>query len=90
MKTSDKVESCPFCGEQAYHHQIKPIRLKYKSYLIRINQPGYFCDACEEGVIGGKGRQAIQAELDRFRKRIDFLSVCDLVKSRIGKLHETR
>lgn len=76
-----KYEHCPFCGEESYQHQIKPLKLQYKSHLITVNQPGYWCNKCGEGVIGGEDRKATQKELQTFRARVDGLLIPDEIKS---------
>jgi HTH-type transcriptional regulator/antitoxin MqsA len=62
-----KKEYCPFCGENAYYHQAKPFTLRYKKHAITLQQPGYWCDSCNEGVIGAEDRKATQKELQAFR-----------------------
>lgn len=79
MKMS-KIEHCPFCGEKAYCHQIKKLDLCYKSHSLTINQPGFWCNKCKEGVIGGDDRKATQKELQAFRSKVDGLLLPDQVK----------
>lgn len=85
-----KIEHCPFCGKESYHHQIKSMTLRYKSHSITIKQPGYWCDACKEGVIGGEDRKATQKELQTFRAKIDRLVSPDEVKHIREALHLTQ
>ncbi len=66
-----KTQDCPFCGKEPYHHQTKLMTLRYKSNPITMKQPGYWCDACGEGVIGGEDRKTTQKELQTFRAEID-------------------
>lgn len=54
-------------------HHIKPLTLRYKHHSITVKQPGYWCNACGEGVIGGEDRKATQKELQSLRARIDGL-----------------
>lgn len=49
----NNIEHCPFCGNKSYYHQTKPMSLRYKSTPITVEQPGFWCDECGEGVIGG-------------------------------------
>src|SRR3990167_9148350 len=76
-----KIEDCPFCGKKSYYHQTKQMKLAYKSHVISIRQPGYWCDACKEGVIGGEDRKATQKELQLHRAKIDGLLSPDEVKN---------
>lgn len=85
-----QVEHCPFCGKKSYHHQIKSMTLRYKSHPITIKQPGYWCDECGEGVIGGEDRKATQKELQAFRSHIDGLLSPDDIKHIREKLKLTQ
>lgn len=75
-----KKEHCPFCGNESYYHQTKQITLRYKSIPIVIKQPGYWCDECKEGVIGGEDRKATQKERQSLRAQIDGLLTPDKIK----------
>src|ERR1700761_278417 len=83
----NEIENCPFCGVKSYYHQIKPMTLCYKSHNTVVEQPGYWCDKCGEGVIGGKDRKATQKELQAFRAQIDGLLLPDDIKNIRKKLH---
>lgn len=76
----DKAEHCPFCGEKSYCHQTKSMSLRYKSTPITVKQPGFWCDKCGEGVIGGDDRKATQKELQTLRAEIDGLLTPDKIK----------
>lgn len=64
--------------------------LRYKSKSITIKQPGYWCDSCNEGVIGGDDRKATQKELQAFRAKIDGLLQPDEIKHIREKLRLTQ
>lgn len=82
-----EVNFCPFCGKKSYYHQTKKMQLHYKSHGITVNQPGYWCDQCGEGVIGGEDRKATQKELQAWRAKIDNLLSPDNIKHIREKLH---
>ncbi len=82
-----KKEHCPFCGKNAYYHQIKPFTLHYKKHIITVQQPGYWCNACHEGVIGNEDRKATQKALQAFRAKVDGLLTPDAIKNIRIKLH---
>lgn len=83
-------EICPFCGNESYCHQIKPMTLRYKSHSITLEQPGYWCDKCKEGVIGGEDRKSTQKELQAFRAKVDGLLSPDEIKIVRETLHLTQ
>lgn len=80
-------EHCPLCGEKTYYHQIKPLTLRYKNHSITVKQPGYWCDSCGEGVIGGKDRKVTQKELQAFQSKVDGLLTPDDIRHIRGRLH---
>ncbi|MBS0358932.1 MAG: type II toxin-antitoxin system MqsA family antitoxin [Proteobacteria bacterium] len=80
-------EHCPFCGNKTYYHQVKPMTLNYKKEKkITLDQPGYWCDSCKEGVIGGQDRKATQKQLQAFRAKVDGLLSPDEIKKIRKKL----
>jgi len=85
-----KIDYCPFCGKKSYRHQTKSMTLRYKSCPITVKQPGYWCDKCKEGVIGGEDRKATQKELQTFRSTIDGLLSPDQIKHIRDQLNLTQ
>lgn len=85
-----KVEHCPFCGNKSYYHQKKSMTLRYKSTSITVKQPGFWCDECGEGVIGGDDRKATQKELQTQRAHIDGLLGPEKIKKIREKLKLTQ
>lgn len=79
-KNMTTIEHCPFCGKKSYYHQTKVMTLRYKSNPITVKQPGYWCDECKEGVIGGEDRKATQKELRTLCAQIDDLLTPDDIK----------
>jgi HTH-type transcriptional regulator/antitoxin MqsA len=84
------AEYCPFCANKSYYHQTKKMTLRYKSSPITVNQPGFWCDECGEGVIGGEDRKATQKELQTLRAEIDGLLTPDKIKLIREKLKLTQ
>lgn len=64
--------------------------LRYKSNSIIVKQPGFWCDECGEGVIGGEDRKATQKELQTLRAEIDGLLTPDKIKQIREKLKLTQ
>lgn len=86
----NNAEHCPFCGNKSYYHQTKPMTLRYKSSSITVEQPGFWCDECGEGVIGGDDRKATQKKLQTLRAQIDGLLTPDKIKQAREKLKLTQ
>ncbi|SRR5579883_109419 len=89
-KNKIEVEHCPFCGTNSYYHQTKSMTLQYKSIPITVKQPGFWCDNCGEGVIGGADRKTTQKELQALRAEIDGLLTPDKIKKIREKLKLTQ
>ncbi len=85
-----KNDHCPFCGKKEYYHQAKPMTLHYKKKALTVDQPGFWCDACGEGVIGGEDRKATQKKLQAFRSKVDGLLSPEDIKCIREKLNLTQ
>lgn len=81
---------CPLCGEKAYSHYEKLVELTYKSKIISFKQPGYWCSACDDGVIGPKDHKSTQKQLQTFMSSVDGLLIPDEVKRIRKKLNLTQ
>lgn len=71
--TSSKKMPCPLCGEKQYYRDTRSITLEYKDQKLTIEQPGFWCDACGEGVVEGDDQKATREVLQEFRAKIDGL-----------------
>lgn len=75
-----KKLNCPLCGVKSYSHKTKKVQLTYKRNTLSYKQPGYWCDACGEGVIEPRDRKATQKKLTAFRASVDGLLTPDEIK----------
>lgn len=80
-------EHCPICGERAFHRDVRPMEYEYKGQFITVQQPGFWCDSCGEGIIDGKDSKATQLELQKFRSQIDGLLTPSEIREIRHKLH---
>jgi len=44
---------CPFCSDGEMSHQVKPETHSYKGLSITVNQPGMYCNHCDEAILNG-------------------------------------
>ncbi len=58
---------CPVCGIGALSHRVKRVVVDIAEYERVIEQPGFWCDHCEEGIINGDDLKATEAEFQAFR-----------------------
>lgn len=68
-----KNEFCPFCGEQAMAHMVRPMIYSYKGKKIELEQPGNYCQSCDESILQPKDLKATRAELASFKAHVDNL-----------------
>ena len=85
-----KDKSCPFCTNGELILKEKSISFKYKGNSIELNQPGQFCNSCDEGIVDGNDIKATEKALHNFRAKIDGLLTTDEVREIRTKLSLTQ
>ncbi|MDF1693083.1 MAG: type II toxin-antitoxin system MqsA family antitoxin [Zhongshania sp.] len=68
-----KYEMCPFCGEQAMARLVRPVTYTYKGKTVVLDQPGDYCQACNESILHPKDLKATRSELASFKAHVDNL-----------------
>lgn len=58
---------CPTCKVGRLNHRIKRVVIDLAEYERVIEQPGFWCDYCEEGVINGNDLLATEPDMQAFR-----------------------
>lgn len=58
---------CPVCGLGTLCHRVKQVIVDIAEYERVMDQPGFWCNHCEEGIIGGTDLLATEAEFQAFR-----------------------
>lgn len=58
---------CPACAVGSLSRRVKRVVVDIAGYERAIEQPGFWCDHCAEGVIGGADIKATEAEFQAFR-----------------------
>ena len=74
-------QTCQLCGAKAMHHTTKPMEYHYKKHTVVVQQPGEYCDACDESILNAKDLKATRKELAAFRADIDHLLTPDAIKA---------
>ncbi|SPF50882.1 hypothetical protein SBDP1_90040 [Syntrophobacter sp. SbD1] len=66
LKTITDNPICPETGDPI-RRDVRPMTLTYKDESITFDQPGWYCDQADEGILVGKDLQmvGILAELER-------------------------
>jgi HTH-type transcriptional regulator/antitoxin MqsA len=74
------MKNCPICGKKL-EYKITPTVYEYKDKSITIDQPGYYCDDCEESYLSSKDLKATKKEIADFKRKVDHLLTTDELKT---------
>lgn len=83
------MKNCPICGKKL-EHQTKPTVYQYKNESITIEQPGYYCDDCDEAYLCSKDLRATKKEIADFKRKIDHPLTTEELKTIRKKLKLTQ
>ena len=76
------VLKCHSCGG-VMRRGIRPVVFQYKGDSITLDQPGWYCEACEESVHSGEDMGATEKAFMDFKARIDgVLSPAEVKRAR--------
>lgn len=73
-------KQCPFCSGTMEQNTIKTI-FEYKDQSIEVDQPGMYCDSCEEGILSRADHKATEKEIHDLHARVDGLLMSDEIKT---------
>lgn len=59
--------ACQLCGAMEAKHETRPMEYRYKSNVIIVQQPGEYCDACDESVLSPSDLKSTRKELAAFQ-----------------------
>ena len=57
---------CPICGRGRLIRRVKAVLHRYQEYETVVEQPGEFCDLCDEGILSGEDLLATQSQIEAF------------------------
>jgi len=66
-------QQCQLCGEFSMEHTSKETEYRYKGHSIIVEQPGEYCEACGEAMLGPKDLSATRKQLAEFKAEVDHL-----------------
>ncbi len=64
---------CHACNKGILSQKTKPQVYTYKGKSITLEQPGLWCDSCEEGILNGEDIAKTEKAFDEFKSKIDGL-----------------
>jgi HTH-type transcriptional regulator/antitoxin MqsA len=63
---------CHACSKGTLHHKKKSKIYTYKGKSITLEQPGLWCDACEEGILNGDDIAKTEKDFEKFKIKVDI------------------
>ncbi|MFT4924812.1 MAG: HTH-type transcriptional regulator/antitoxin MqsA [Phenylobacterium sp.] len=64
---------CPFCENGIMHQESRDQQYTYQDHTLLIQQPGIYCNSCDESILEAKHLKATRVDLQAFRARVDGL-----------------
>jgi HTH-type transcriptional regulator/antitoxin MqsA len=64
---------CHACNKGTLHHTKKSQIFTYKGKSITLEQPGLWCDSCEEGILNGGDIAKTETAFEKFKLKVDGL-----------------
>jgi HTH-type transcriptional regulator/antitoxin MqsA len=88
---------CHACKKGILQHKTKPQVFTYKNKSITLEQPGSWCNSCEEGVLSGEDIAKTEKAFQKFKATVDALlspkeirhirkDILNLTQSEAGKI----
>lgn len=64
---------CHACNKGNLTQKTKPQMFTYKGKSITLEQPGLWCDSCEEGILSGDDIAKTEKAFEEFKSKVDGL-----------------
>lgn len=64
---------CHACSKGTLHQKTKSQIYTYKDKSITLEQPGLWCDSCDEGILSGDDIAKTEKAFDEFKSKVDGL-----------------
>jgi len=64
---------CHACNKGTLHHKTKSQIFTYKGKSITLEQPGLWCDSCDEGILSGDDIAKTEKAFEKFKTKVDGL-----------------
>lgn len=84
------MNTCPFCKTGALVRRTKQQTYTYKNQTMNIQQPGDWCDNCEEGVLTNSDTKETEKHIRDFHSRVNGLLTSMEIKNIRARLRLTQ
>ncbi len=64
---------CHACKQGKLQHKNRLQTYTYKDKSITLEQPGLWCDSCEEDILSGEDIKKTENEFQKFKEKVDAL-----------------
>jgi len=81
-----KTKKCPFCKDGFLERKTIKETYTYKGHTLEVNQPGEFCNSCEEGILNGADLAATAPVIRDFQAQLDELLTSNDLRTRHHQL----
>ncbi|RKZ37077.1 MAG: hypothetical protein DRQ49_16850 [Gammaproteobacteria bacterium] len=67
------MKKCPFCKDGSLERKIIKETYKYKGHALEVEQPGEWCNVCDEGILNGADLKVTEKLKNDFQSQVDGL-----------------
>ena len=67
------MKTCPFCGKGVLERKTIQETYCYKGQTLEVEQPGAWCNLCEEGILENDDLKATRKQIRDFQAEVDGL-----------------
>ncbi|MEN8219203.1 MAG: type II toxin-antitoxin system MqsA family antitoxin [Pseudomonadota bacterium] len=84
------MKKCPFCKDGLLERKTIKETYKYKGHTLEVEQPGEWCNVCEEGILNGADLKATEKLKNDFQSQVDGLLTSEEIRTIRNKLKLTQ
>ena|SRR3990167_9547183 len=71
---------CHACKKGTMKHRVKMQTFTYKDKSVTLEQPGMWCNSCNEGILSGEDIAKSEKAFDKFKSKVDGLLSPDEIR----------
>ena len=83
-------KKCPFCENGFLENNTIMETYTYKEHTLEIEQPGEWCNVCDEGILESANLKATEKQISDFQSQVDGLLTSNEIKLIRKKLKLTQ
>ncbi len=71
---------CPACSKGDLAKKLKPQMFTYKGSSIMLEQPGLWCNQCDDGILSNQDIEVTEKSFEEFKAKVDGLLSPDEIR----------